>query len=69
MLFSHEPPHRQGIAAEAAPTQARAPSFRASLRPFVALAPEDEDDDWVVEMQPGNYTAFFESWDSGGYDT
>ncbi|WP_254508884.1 hypothetical protein [Anatilimnocola floriformis] len=30
---------------------------------------EDEDDVWAVEMQPGNYMAFFEPWDSGEYDT
>ena len=24
---------------------------------------------WAVEMQPGNYMAFFEPWDSGDYDT
>lgn len=31
--------------------------------------PEDEDDNWWVEMQPGNYMAFHEPWDSGEYDT
>ena len=31
--------------------------------------PEDEEDIWAVEMQPGNYMAFFEPWDSGEYDT
>ena len=36
---------------------------------LVARAPEDEDDEWAVEMQPGNYMAFFEPWDSGEYDT
>ncbi|AWH28279.1 hypothetical protein [Stenotrophomonas sp. YAU14A_MKIMI4_1] len=36
---------------------------------LVARAPEDEDDLWAVEMQPGNYMAFFEPWDSGVYDT
>jgi hypothetical protein len=30
---------------------------------------EDEDDDWCVEVQPGNYMAFFKPWDSGDYDT
>jgi hypothetical protein len=30
---------------------------------------EDEEDVWAVEMQPGNYMAFFEPWDSGEYDT
>jgi len=24
---------------------------------------------WAVELQPGNYMAFFEPWDSGDYDT
>lgn len=36
---------------------------------LVPRAPEDEDDEWVVEMQPGNYMAFFEPWDNGDYDT
>jgi hypothetical protein len=36
---------------------------------LVPRSPEDEDDVWAVEMQPGNYMAFFEPWDSGDYDT
>jgi hypothetical protein len=36
---------------------------------LVLREPEEEDDPWVVEMQPGNYMAFFEPWDSGDYDT
>jgi hypothetical protein len=36
---------------------------------LVLREPEDEDDAWAVEMQPGNYMAFFEPWDSGEYDT
>jgi hypothetical protein len=36
---------------------------------LIALPPEDEDDEWTVEMQPGNYMAFYEPWDSGDYDT
>ena len=36
---------------------------------LVPREPEDEDDVWAVEMQPGNYMAFFEPWDSGEYDT
>lgn len=36
---------------------------------LVPLAPEDEEDEWAVEVQPGNYMAFFEPWDSGDYDT
>jgi len=36
---------------------------------LVLRHPEDEDDPWAVEVQPGNYMAFFEPWDSGDYDT
>jgi hypothetical protein len=36
---------------------------------LIPREPEDEDDQWVVEMQPGNYMAFYEPWDSGDYDT
>jgi len=36
---------------------------------LVLRHPEDEDDSWCVEVQPGNYMAFFEPWDSGDYDT
>lgn len=36
---------------------------------FVPRPPEDEEDVWAVELQPGNYMAFFEPWDSGEYDT
>jgi hypothetical protein len=36
---------------------------------LVVREPEEEDDPWAVEMQPGNYMAFFEPWDSGDYDT
>ena len=36
---------------------------------LVLREPEDEEDPWAVEMQPGNYMAFFEPWDSGEYDT
>ena len=36
---------------------------------LIARAPEDEDDEWAVELLPGNYMAFFEPWDSGEYDT
>ena len=36
---------------------------------LVSRLPEDEDDEWAVEVQPGNYMAFFEPWDSGEYDT
>ena len=36
---------------------------------LIARPPEEEYDAWAVEMQPGNYMAFFEPWDSGEYDT
>ena len=36
---------------------------------LVLRIPEVDDDVWLVEMQPGNYMAFFEPWDSGVYDT
>ncbi len=36
---------------------------------LVLREPEDEEDQWAVEAQPGNYMAFFEPWDSGEYDT
>src|SRR5688572_17629340 len=36
---------------------------------LIVREPEDEEDIWAVEMQPGNYMAFFEPWDSGEYDT
>jgi hypothetical protein len=36
---------------------------------LIARVPDEDDDAWAVEMQPGNYMAFFEPWDSGEYDT
>lgn len=30
---------------------------------------QDDGDYWTVEVQPGNYMAFFQPWDSGSYDT
>lgn len=36
---------------------------------LVLRVPEDDEDVWAVEAQPGNYMAFFEPWDSGDYDT
>lgn len=36
---------------------------------LIARPPEEDDNAWAVEMQPGNYMAFFEPWDSGDYDT
>ena len=53
---------------------------RIEVRPFqlerfgttfglVLRVPEDEEDVWAVDVQPGNYMAFFEPFDSGEYDT
>lgn len=36
---------------------------------LVARPPADEDDAWWVELEPGNFMAFSEPWDSGEYDT
>jgi hypothetical protein len=36
---------------------------------LIAKLLEVDDDVWSVEMQPGNYMAFFEPWDSGEYET
>jgi hypothetical protein len=36
---------------------------------LVPRPPEGDDDGWWVEVQPGNYMAFHEPWDSGEYDT
>lgn len=36
---------------------------------LIPREPEEDDDQWAVEMMPGNYMAFFEPWDSGDYDT
>jgi hypothetical protein len=36
---------------------------------LIPRAPEDEDDGWWVEAEPGNYMAFQEPWDSGEYDS
>jgi hypothetical protein len=35
---------------------------------LIPRPPDDDDDDWSVEMHPGNYMAFFEPWE-GDYDT
>jgi hypothetical protein len=53
---------------------------RITVRPFqierfgtvfglVAHAPRGKDDDWWVTLEPGDYMAFHEPWDSGIYDT
>ena len=43
--------------------------FGTELRPDPARARRTEDDVFAVEMQPGNYMAFFAPWDRGFYDT
>ncbi len=35
---------------------------------LIARPPEEDDEDWAVELHPGNYMAFFPPWD-GDYDT
>jgi hypothetical protein len=35
---------------------------------FIAMAPEEEGEDWCVEFHPGNFMAFYPPWD-GEYDT
>jgi hypothetical protein len=36
---------------------------------LIPREPEEEDDDWWVILEPGDYMAFHEPWDSGEYDT
>ena len=36
---------------------------------LIPQPPEDEDDYWSVTVEPGDYMAFYEPWDSGDYDT
>ena len=36
---------------------------------LIPCPPENPEDAWRVEVQPGNYMAFYEPWDSGVYDT
>jgi hypothetical protein len=36
---------------------------------LIPRPPLDEEDVWWVELEPGNYMAFCEPWDSGEYDT
>jgi hypothetical protein len=36
---------------------------------LIPRPPEDDDGGWWVEVEPGNYMAFHEPWDSGDYDT
>jgi hypothetical protein len=35
---------------------------------LIATAPEEEDEEWSVIVEPGNYMAFYPPWD-GDYDT
>jgi hypothetical protein len=36
---------------------------------LIPRPPEDDDNGWWVDVEPGNYMAFHEPWDSGDYDT
>ena len=36
---------------------------------LIAQPTEEDEDEWVVELHPGNCMAFFKPWDSGEYDT
>ncbi len=36
---------------------------------LIPRPPEEEGDSWWVDLQPGNYMAFHEPWDSGEFDT
>ena len=36
---------------------------------LVARPPDEDAEHWTVELEPGNYMAFFPPWDSGEYDT
>jgi|WetSurMetagenome_2_1015567.scaffolds.fasta_scaffold336686_1 hypothetical protein len=36
---------------------------------FVVHPPESKNEEWFVTVEPGNYMAFHEPWDSGVYDT
>ena len=35
---------------------------------LIATAPEEDDEEWSVIVEPGNYMAFYPPWD-GDYDT
>ena len=36
---------------------------------MMGLIPSKFEDRWTVELLPGNFMAFWEPWDDGGYDT
>ncbi len=36
---------------------------------FIPQPPEDEDEDWSVIVEPGDYMCFWPPWSSGDYDT
>ena len=36
---------------------------------LIARPPEEDDDQWWVTLEPGDYMAFTAPWDSGEYDT
>jgi len=51
---------------EVAPFSVRRFGTRVGLIP---QPPEEPDEEWVVELHPGNFMAFYKPWDSGQYDT
>lgn len=36
---------------------------------FIPQPPEEDDEDWCVIVEPGNYVCFWPPWTSGDYDT
>jgi hypothetical protein len=36
---------------------------------LIPVEPEEGEDFWYVDLQPGDYMAFSEPWDSGDYET
>ena len=36
---------------------------------FIARAPTEDDEDWSVTLEPGDYMCFWPPWTSGDYDT
>jgi len=36
---------------------------------LIAVEPQDDDDIWTVDLEPGNFMSFCEPWDDGDYDT
>ena len=36
---------------------------------FIPQPPEEDDEDWSVTVEPGNFMCFWPPWTSGDYDT